>query len=44
MEIKKNSKFEKKLKDSIEGDYRLVKQIGEGTYGTVFLAMHQKSG
>ena len=42
MEIKNNQ--DKKIKDSIEGDYRLVKKIGEGTYGTVFLGMHQLTG
>lgn len=28
----------------MEGNYRFVKQIGEGTYGTVFKAVDQRNG
>ena len=30
--------------DSIEGDYRVTKKIGEGTYGIVYRAVDQKNG
>lgn len=30
--------------DSIYKTYKLIKKIGEGAYGTVYKALHKKSG